>query len=172
MSKESFHSVVSTINAKAGTPLKLLDIMETILSEYKEEEIKVTPWTRCEVLVKILNVTNPELDDDQIQYITNSIFHDKGILQSIESLNEYANLSLHTSTTDGSVSVVVDQIIVTDSSNLYNRLLNLINELIFTLDLNLTITVIIHNIVTSVEVIDVATNLQQTRIIPIGRSTI
>lgn len=168
MSKESLHSIISSAISNNKEPIHLLEVMRDLLGVYEEEELVVTPNTRCEFLLDVLDVTNPELDEYDRSYITNAILHDKGIIKSIESLNDYANVTIRTMTSGGGVSVVIDKIEVNDSTNLFRKIEDLINELIFTLDLSIKITLIVHKIKTSVEVIDVVGNIHQTRLIRVG----
>lgn len=161
------YDILAKISSKSGKRLELIELAKKVMAEYKEPDLVVTPASRCEILIKILNVTNPDTCQDELTYIENAILFDKGLLKSLESLNHYADCEIHTSKTSTSVNVLVDWISVIDSTNLLKNLIELVNELIFSLEINVEISLIIHQITTSVETVDVAASINQTRIIEV-----
>lgn len=167
MSKDSFFNILSTATSKSTKRLELLEVMKVLMQDYEEEELRITPQTRCEVLIKILNVTNPGTSQDELTYIENAILFEKGLMNAIDALNHYADVEIYSSKSAGSVSVVAEKISLVDSTNILKNLTELVNELIFSLKIDVSITLIVHNLNTSVETVDISASVNQTRIITI-----
>lgn len=170
--KDTLYSVFEKVHSITGTKISLISDITEILHDLSitdiDREISLTSDSRCSILLKVLGNTNPELGTEDLDYITNSILFDKGSIKSLIRINDYANTKISVSSNGKIIKVVVDKITVTNPVNLYNDLVELINELVFALRVDLEISIIIHKLKASVLEVGMTTGITNVNVINIG----